>query len=78
MDLSFLKDENMDMIDKKNKMVNMKWVYIRRVNELEKLIKEYEDKICIECKHEFVTEREDGLYGELWDTCKKCGYFKRH
>ena len=36
MDLSFLKDENMTMIEKKNKMVSMKWEYIRRANELEK------------------------------------------
>ena len=39
---------------------------------------EFEHKLERECKHIFITEREDGPYGELWDTCKLCGYTKRH
>lgn len=45
---------------------------------LENKIKEYENQVFKKCKHKFVTERESGQYGELWDTCAVCGYFKRH
>jgi len=77
MDLSFLKEETSD-INKKNKLIKLKWEYINNLRHLEKLILEFEDKLRIECKHEFKTEREDGPYGKLWDTCKLCGYTKRH
>ena len=77
MDLSFLKDESSD-IDKKNKLIKLKWQCINNLRHLEKLIEEYEQNIYRECKHEFKTEREDGPYGELWDTCELCGYTRRH
>jgi len=77
MDLSFLKDESSD-IDKKNKLIKLKWQCINNLRHLEKLIQEYEEKKISECNHEFKTEREDGPYGKLWDTCKLCGYTKRH
>tara|TARA_B100001057_G_scaffold481508_1_gene555614 strand:- start:258 stop:491 length:234 start_codon:yes stop_codon:yes gene_type:complete len=77
MDLLFLND-NISDIDKKNKLIKLKWQYLNNLRHLEIIIKEYEYKLEKECKHIFITKREEGPYGELWDTCKLCGYTRRH
>ena len=77
MDLLFLND-NISDIDKKNKLIKLKWQYLNNLRHLEIIIKEYEYKLERECEHIFITKREDGPYGELWDTCKLCGYTRRH
>ena len=77
MDLSFLKEKSSD-VDKKNKLIKLKWQCLNNLRHLEKLIEEFEDKLERECKHIFITKREEGPYGELWDTCKLCGYTRRH
>ena len=48
------------------------------LNILEKELEKLSNKIMDECKHEFIIEREDGMYGERWKTCKHCDYFQRY
>ena len=57
MDLSFLNNDISD-IEKKNKLIKLKWQYLNNLRHLEIIIKEYEYKLEKECKHIFITKRE--------------------
>lgn len=60
----------------KNRIENMykaKYFHQSQIKKLENLIEETKKKIVQSCNHEWVTQREDGQYGELYTTCKKCG-----
>jgi|TARA_Y100000389_G_C17149263_1_gene358780 hypothetical protein len=53
--------------------------HIRRVNEISKEIENIESKIVRKCleyheTHDFVYEREEGMYGESFQICTRCGF----
>lgn len=54
-------------------MYQVKCFHQSEIKKIENLIEETQKKIVQSCNHEWVTEREDGQYGELYTTCKKCG-----
>ena len=54
-------------------MYQVKYFHESQIKKIENLIIETQKKIVQSCEHEWVTTREDGQYGELYTTCKKCG-----
>ncbi len=64
----------MDEINKNLKeLIKLKYEYQDKLNNIEKEISKLEtDKINI-CRHEWITEREDGMYGERFTYCRRCG-----
>lgn len=61
------------VFEKRNKLVEEKYALQKRLNEIELTLKDLEITIVNNCKHEWITEREEGLYGERYTICKKCG-----
>jgi hypothetical protein len=72
MNLEFIKDNTISNIEKRKRLVDIKYVYKNLLNIVEKEIDILNDKITNECDHEFIYERESGPYGERFKVCKKC------
>ena len=58
-------------------LIKQKYEYEKKIKELETFIREKEFQIAKVCKdsdegHQWITEREDGPYGERYTYCKKC------
>jgi hypothetical protein len=75
MDLEFIKDKSLSNIEKRNKLVDIKYIYKDLLNKVEKELDILNTKITNECKHEFIYERESGPYGERFKVCKKCHFY---
>ena len=78
MDISFINNDKLSDKEKKVKLQQIKYNLQRNMNILEKELEKLSNKIINECEHEFIIEREDGMYGERWKTCKHCDYFIRY
>ena len=78
MDISFINNDKLSDKEKKIKLQQIKYNLQRNLNILEKELEKLSNKIINECDHEFIIEREDGMYGERWKTCKNCDYFIRY
>ena len=78
MDISFINNDKLSDKEKKVKLQQIKYNLQRNLNILEKELEKLSNKIINECDHEFIIEREDGMYGERWKTCKHCDYFIRY
>ena len=78
MDISFINNDKLSDKEKKVKLQQIKYNLQRNMNILEKELEKLSNKIINECDHEFIIEREDGMYGERWKTCKHCDYFIRY
>ena len=62
-----------DILVEKNALIKEKYEIKSRLEDIEKRL-EWINKIIINnCKHEWITEREDGIYGKRFTYCKKCG-----
>lgn len=63
---------------KKEKLMNMRTNLQKELNEINEQILNVDFKIIQECGkttgHEFVTERELGIYGERFTWCRNCNY----
>ena len=59
--------ENLDELYKK------KYDLIKELKIIEKKIKEAEKNRVLKCSHEWIREREPGMYGEVFTYCKNCG-----
>ena len=78
MDISFINNDKLSDKEKKVKLQQIKYNLQRNLNILEKELEKLSNKIINECDHEFIIEREYGMYGERWKTCKHCDYFIRY
>lgn len=72
MNIDFIKDNNISDIEKRKRLVDIKYVYKNLLNIVEKEINILDTKITNECVHDFIYERESGPYGERFKVCKKC------
>jgi hypothetical protein len=64
----------MDKIfENKEKLIKEKYALLKKIFDIEKEINELDQVIINNCIHEWITEREDCLYGEKLTYCKKCG-----
>ena len=64
----------MDKIfENKEKLIKEKYVFLKKIIDIEKEINALDQVIINNCIHEWITEREDCLYGEKLTYCKKCG-----
>ena len=64
----------MDKIfENKEKLIKEKYVFLKKIIDIEKKINDLDQVIINNCIHEWITEREDCLYGEKLTYCKKCG-----
>ena len=62
----------------KKYLMDKKYEYQIKLNELEVILKNTNNLIIKKCKinnkgHEWITERESGMYGEKFTFCNKCG-----
>ena len=78
MDISFINNDELSDKEKRWKLQEIKCNLQINLNILEKELEKLSNKIMDECKHEFIIEREEGMYGERWKTCKHCDYFRRY
>ena len=62
-----------ELADRIKNLYKAKRFHETEIKKIENRIIETQKKIVKSCDHEWVTEREDGQYGELYTTCKKCG-----
>ena len=61
------------IIENKEKLIKEKYVFLKKIIDIEKKINDLDQVIINNCIHEWITEREDCLYGEKLTYCKKCG-----
>ena len=64
------------VFEKKKALVNEKYELQKRLKQIELTLKDLEITIVNNCKHEWKTEREDGMYGERYTLCKNCGVYR--
>lgn len=62
--------------ERKKELVNEKYELLKRLNQIELTLKDLEITIVNNCKHEWITKREDGMYGERYILCKNCGVYR--
>lgn len=73
-------EELYDNIDKKiSKLNKLKYEYLHKIKEVESEIKNLYHEKYNYCKkvnngHVFISEKEQGPYGETFHYCKICGY----
>ena len=60
------------VLETKNILINEKYELLEKLKNVEIKIKEFDDYIGKQCKHEWITEREDGIYGGRFTVCKIC------
>jgi len=62
--------------DQIKELIREKHEYIQKIDKLQDSIRLLKEKKSLFCRsiggHEWVTEREDGLYGETFTYCEKC------
>mgnify|MGYP000035076123 FL=1 len=58
-----------------NELIKLKYEYQDKLNNIEKEISKLEIEKRQKCKHEWVTEREDCMYGKRFTYCKICGLY---
>lgn len=63
-----------------NKLNELRRTLYKKMDEITLLkdqIRQTENKLCYICSldgHNMVTERESGMYGEVFNICTKCSY----
>ena len=60
------------VLETKNTLIYEKYALLEKLKTIENKIKECDDYIGKQCKHEWITEREDGVYGDRFTVCKLC------
>ena len=67
----------MDKIfNEKKNLIKEKYNIKSRLEVIEKRLEEIQNNIINNCNHEWITEREDCMYGERFTYCKKCSVFR--
>ena len=60
------------VLEAKNSLINEKYELLEKLKTIEYKIKECDDYIGKQCKHEWITEREEGVDGSRFTICKLC------
>tara|TARA_X000000950_G_scaffold265505_1_gene339858 strand:+ start:460 stop:714 length:255 start_codon:yes stop_codon:yes gene_type:complete len=71
-----LKNES-QLIDENNQLLAEKEKYIQYIRTIDKKIQDNKYKIVEQCKiknngHKWISEREEGPYGERFTFCERC------
>ena len=66
-----------DLKNQQNLLIQQKYEYVEKIKEIEKNIKQKGYEIANTCKnkddgHKWISEREEGPYGERFTYCEKC------
>ena len=64
------------ILNEKKNLIKEKYNIKSRLEVIEKRLEEIQDNIINNCDHEWITEREDCMYGERFTYCKKCSVFR--
>ena len=64
------------VFERKKELVSEKYKLQNRLKQIELTLKDLEITIVNNCKHEWITKREDGMYGERYTLCKNCGVYR--
>ena len=65
----------MDLFEQNKKLVNLKHQYLKKIELINFQIEENNKIIVERCNnkgHEWITEREPGMYGENFTFCNNC------
>lgn len=60
-------------MDKLDDLYDKKYKLLYELKVIDEQIKVLEKERISKCNHEWVTEREQGIYGEKYTYCKNCG-----
>ena len=67
----------MDKIyEKKAKLEKTKQELFSQIKQIDNILEEINQVIIINCIHEWINEREEGMYGEKFTYCKKCNILR--
>ena len=66
------------VFERKKKLVNEKYELLNRLKQIELTLEDLQITIVNNCKHEWVTKREEGMYGERYTICKNCGVYRNY
>ena len=69
--------EKLDLNEYKKELWKLETYYTKKIQEIKNQIKETNRYIAKKCKnkngdHEWISERENCMYGEKYTLCKKC------
>ena len=64
------------ILNEKKNLIKEKYNIKSRLEVIEKRLEEIQNNIINNCNHEWITEREDCMYGERFTYCKKCSVFR--
>jgi len=63
----------MEKSNELNELYEKKYDLLDELKIVEKKINILEKERVLKCSHEWIREREPGMYGELFTYCKNCG-----
>ena len=66
------------VFERKKELVNEKYELLNRLKQIELTLEDLQITIVNNCKHEWVTKREEGMYGERYTICKHCGVYRNY
>ena len=64
------------VFESKKALVLEKHELQKRLKQIELTLEDLQITIVNNCIHEWVTKREEGMYGERYTICKKCGVYR--
>ncbi len=74
-------EEQITLLNKQTELHKIKMIYIQRLSNIRDEINNIEKEITSNClhffkQHDFIEEREEGIYGETFYICSRCNYMR--
>ena len=66
------------VFERKKALVLEKHELQKRLKQIELTLEDLQITIENNCKHEWITKREEGIYGERYTICKNCDAYRNY
>ena len=66
------------VFEHKKELVLEKHELQKRLKQIELTLEDLQITIVNNCKHEWITKREEGIYGERYTICKNCDAYRNY
>ena len=66
------------VFERKKALVLEKHELQKRLKQIELTLEDLQITIVNNCKHEWITKREEGIYGERYTICNNCGAYRNY